>query len=165
MKMRIAACVAGAAMVVSVAACPAGAVKVVATTARAAPTPAQLQTKCDKNDWAACVELAALCGKGVGVPQSLEKARALYDKACTGKSAKGCYNLGLLQFEGPDKRAALASFDRSCKGSWLEGCKNQAVIYFHGIGVPKDRAKALSILDAACNKGHKPSCDAARSAR
>jgi hypothetical protein len=60
------------------------------------------------------------------VPQDKRRAAALFEKACEGGDAPGCYNLGVRYTEGSgvpqDKRRAAALFEKACKGGVEQGC-------------------------------------------
>ncbi len=55
------------------------------------------------------------------------RARALYDQACKGGDAGGCYIAGVMFYEGEggaqDKARARALYEQACKGGIADGCR------------------------------------------
>ena len=68
--------------------------------------------------------------EGVGAYNSKNYARArtLFDQACKGGHATGCFNLGLMFDKGEggpqDLARARTFFDQACKGGHATGCFN-----------------------------------------
>ncbi len=73
-------------------------------------------------------EPSAMVSEGIKAYQAKDYARArtLYDQACKGGFAKGCYNLGVMFSNGEggarNKARARALFDQACKGGNAKGC-------------------------------------------
>ena len=62
-----------------------------------------------------------------GVKQDKFKAVELYTKSCDGGEARGCFNLGLMYFNGEgvllDKKRALELFGKACDLKEETGCR------------------------------------------
>ena len=64
--------------------------------------------------------------------QDYTQALPLFEKACSGGSAKGCSNLGFMHYKGEgvkqDSAKALGLFDKACQMKHESGCKNYAIL-------------------------------------
>ena len=90
---------------------------------------------------------------GKGVKKDYKKAVELYNKACDGKFADGCNNLGYMYANGKgvkrDVTRAMGYGRRACDaGSWV-ACGNFASVLEAG----SDRARAAQYYQKACEMG------------
>jgi beta-lactamase hcpA (cysteine-rich 28 kDaprotein) len=92
-----------------------------------------------------------------------QKAGQLYQKACDGGNADGCYNLGLLYVSGrgvkQDYQKAVKLFKKDCDSGNAEGCYNLGVSYNNGKGVKQDFYTAKQYYGKACDLGLQLGCD------
>ncbi len=90
--------------------------------------------------------------------QNLEQAEEWYERAAAGGSAQGMLGYGLallrragtdeaLQTQGVERIAAAAEFDLPM-AQYLHG-----VLLEHGVGLPKDAARAVKLYQKAADKG------------
>lgn len=111
---------------------------------------ALLTKSCDGGDLPACDDLGVLHAEGVGVPRTPDKAKALFEKACTGsRFGRGCVHLGELYEKGgavtKDATPTLGLYERSCPGL---GCFPAAALYESGRdGTRKDLEKAAVLYE------------------
>lgn len=118
---------------------------------------------CENGHFLSCSALGLLYQDGRGVAHDDARAEALYEKACGGGAGVGCYNLGLLHADEPERakveyERAAAAYQRSCAAGELAWCMNLGVLYEKGHGVTADRAEAARIYRDACDRGHGDSC-------
>lgn len=96
-----------------------------------------------------------------GVPQDLDRAAELLDRACDGGSAAGCAGLGLLVRDragAEDPERAFELFTRACDDGDAAGCQNLAYQYALGLGVPKNDLQAAVLYRRACEQGDAIGC-------
>ena len=64
--------------------------------------------------------------------QDYTQALPLFEKACNGGIAGGCFNLGILYYKGEgakqDSAKALGLFDKACQMKDESGCKVYAIL-------------------------------------
>lgn len=91
-----------------------------------------------------------------------DDSRALFQRACEGDDTNGCYNLGLMIYNG--RGGAIGSvgardaYSRACEGDNADGCHNLGVMLSQGIGGPRDAAEANTAFQRACSLGDELSC-------
>ncbi|MBP3221969.1 MAG: sel1 repeat family protein, partial [Neisseriaceae bacterium] len=70
------------------------------------------------------------------------QAAKLFEQACHGGNAKGCYNLGVLYDKGQGVKQNYAQaaklFEQACHGGDAQGCFNLGVSYDKGQGVKQN---------------------------
>jgi TPR repeat protein len=88
------------------------------------------------------------------------KAKAAYKKACDGKVAAACVNLGLLQEKQtpPAWKDAAKSYEKACKLGHMKGCNNLGVAYENGAGVSQSFVSARTHFKQACDKKQPTAC-------
>ncbi|HWM87626.1 MAG TPA: tetratricopeptide repeat protein, partial [Kofleriaceae bacterium] len=118
---------------------------------------AQLGAQCDEGKLESCRALGVIHAEGTGVPADPARARALYEKACTGKLAKACNNLGLIYASGigvaADPARAATLYRTACDGGDPLGCRNLGLMLVEGRGVPADPAAAAALFEKSCAAG------------
>jgi TPR repeat protein len=127
---------------------------------------------CDAGFGAGCQNVGDLHLQ-LGGPDALGKARPawakaaeIYRRACDKGALELCVNLATLHEDGKlapegaapgsdaDKKellTAVALFKRACSGGDIGGCINLSTLYLAGHGVPRDEAKARSLLKRGCD--------------
>jgi hypothetical protein len=113
---------------------------------------------CENGDAAACMALAQAAEK----TRDFARAAHLYLKACDGRAATGCTELGLLYNRGsgvtPDIAQAALYYKRGCDLGDMSGCSNLGTVYeFGSIGFP-DPARAVDLYKRACSNAHLDGC-------
>ncbi|TLE00017.1 sel1 repeat family protein [Helicobacter muridarum] len=85
--------------------------------------------ECRNGNMSACSGLGALYESGDGVEQDIYKSKALYKKACDGKDARGCLNIGLeirgcisCESNMENIKRALPYFEKACKYGSNSAC-------------------------------------------
>lgn len=126
--------------------------------------------RCEADDAPACAGLGLYYQDGKnGAPVDIERAIALYQRACDLGAGVGCFNLGLMYEFGsgvtPDPARAQAHYDRAragyekqCEAGGLAWCVNLAIMYEDGTGVARDLDRARAIFDDACQRGGATGC-------
>ena len=107
---------------------------------------------CDLKDGLGCVRLGEMYQSGRGIPPDEDRAAALFLKACGRGTAEGCTLLGRFYEEGEGEengRRAREQYQRACKGKNPAGCLHVALCHERGVGVEKDKARALLLAEAA----------------
>jgi TPR repeat protein len=95
-----------------------------------------------------------LSGETIG--RDLARARALYQKTCTGGIAADCYALGKILSATPaERKAAFELYSRACAGNVAAACHEVAVAWEAG----RELTKAVPFYEKACAGGHAPSCE------
>ena len=116
--------------------------------ARPAVNPNALVAACQKNDEAACAELAPLA-----------------EKQCAAGETRACLLTAMLQVRGSgvpkDEARGLATLEHLCDGGLFEGCAQLAVIL---AGKPKpDLVRVRQLLTKSCDGGLSPACEMLKS--
>jgi len=121
----------------------------------------RLTSECEKGKYASCTELGTLYTNTGGV-EGEARAAALYERACNGGDAVGCYHRGLDFVYGgagrKDESQAAGYFQRACDGGNAEGCDSLGRLYEEGRGVAPDLARAAELYQRACDGGDQGSC-------
>jgi TPR repeat protein len=90
------------------------------------------------------------------------RARSLFDEACKGGNAKGCFELGVMFGTGTggptDEAQARVFYEQACTGGDARGCLNLGFLFSAGIGGPQDRARAEALYEQACKAGESSAC-------
>ncbi len=80
----------------------------------------------DKNIYA-CIELGKLYATGEGVKLNSRKAKKLFKKSCNNGYTNGCFELGILYYQGGEgvkqnKRQAKLAFGTACTYGHEQAC-------------------------------------------
>jgi uncharacterized protein len=114
----------------------------------------EAHSQCTEGRADSCRKLADFYGQGFDAPQDLRKAAEYLRLACNAGSARACADLGALQrasLEGAgDSTSRVALWQKACDLGNV-GCGELASAYLAGDGVQRDPAKAVDILEKACN--------------
>jgi TPR repeat protein len=105
---------------------------------------------CAKNTLAACSNLALMLRDARGAAKNLDEAAKVAKKACDGGNAPGCLHLALVKDAANDFPGATAAYERACKVEVLQGCTNFAINLIKGVGVAKDEARGVALLEKSC---------------
>jgi TPR repeat protein len=133
---------------------------------------AEIEQACNAGSAAACATLGNFYRLGnaeKGVAEDAARAVRFYDRACQGRHANSCLDLGVMTKFGAGvaadeaKGAALetrgiALYDEACKGGDLEACYSLAGKFEHGVGVPTDGGRAAALYKQACEAGWSVAC-------
>jgi TPR repeat protein len=137
------------------------------------PTEAQeCAAQCDKGDAQSCYHLAYRVLEGRDVPKDPALATRLFEKACSGGVAMGCYERAQehmaerLQAKDDDARmkarlAAEALYTRACELGDGWACWSISDWYLRegaSAVFPRDPARAMALVRRSCNLGHAPGC-------
>ncbi|WP_103569977.1 tetratricopeptide repeat protein [Campylobacter concisus] len=92
-----------------------------------------------------------------------QKAAQLYQKACDGGDAGGCYNLGVLYDNGQgvnrDYQKAAQLYQKACDGGGAKGCSSLGFLYKNGEGIKQNFSTAKQYFGKACDLGFQLGCD------
>ena len=92
-----------------------------------------------------------------------QKAAQLFQKACDGGEAKGCFYLGFLYQNGQgvrqDYQKAAQLYQKACDSGQAVGCSNLGVSYQNGQGVKQNFSTAKQYFGKACDLGLQLGCD------
>ena len=95
-----------------------------------------------------------------------QKAVQLYQKACDGGEARGCFSLGFLYQNGQgvkqDYQKAAELYQKACDGGHAVGCSILGVLYTGGQGVRQNFSTAKQYYGKACDLGLQSGCDGYR---
>jgi TPR repeat protein len=113
-----------------------------------------------------CVNLYAdLVSDGLSKYESgnYQQAAMLFEKACDGGYATGCYNLGVLYANGQgvnqNYQKAAKLYNKACDGGNATGCNNLGLSYKYGQGVRQNITTAKEFFGKACDGGNQKGCD------
>ncbi|HTR55989.1 MAG TPA: tetratricopeptide repeat protein [Kofleriaceae bacterium] len=131
-----------------------------------APALRSYQRACDLGAARGCAEAANIYDSGRtwnGVARDVDKALALYRKACENGYAPACDSLGLMLYAGEDvthdNEAAARWFRKACDAGAMHGCTSLGYFYQAGLTVKSDRGKARELYLKACDGGDYQGCD------
>lgn len=135
----------------------------VSVTIGSKPMVAELQRGCDSGFAADCDYLGHRYLSGDGVASDETAATALFQRACDDGDAPGCFDLAISYNQGrgvqSDDRLAASASNRSCNGRFQPGCDLMGTVYENGLGgFPRDRARAASLYQHACDSGVDVAC-------
>lgn len=83
------------------------------------------------------------------------RARALFERACSGGEGLGCFHLGRL---AADATSADAQYVRGCQLKDLASCTAHALALEHGLGIAADREAGRALMRKTCSDGHPRAC-------
>jgi ankyrin repeat protein len=119
-----------------------------------------VQEKADNGDAFFQTVLAILYHHGDGVPQSYQRALALWRKAADNGYYDAWCKLGNLyntgHILGRDINKAIACYTKAGNGGSGIAWYNIGALYFHGRGVPQNRTMAVSYYKKAADLGMAP---------
>lgn len=120
---------------------------------------------CDLGNPRGCYDLGVAHHDGAGVARDEARARALFERACDGGYAAACLNLGVAFERSGDPSeltAAAERYARACAADDVEvirlACFNLALLHANGLGVPRDRARAVAWFTRGCDHDDSKSC-------
>jgi hypothetical protein len=119
-----------------------------------------LKRSCDAGYEEACAALGTMYAKGSQPAGSdPEKARTLFEQACSAGVARGCHFLGIVHREGvgvsKDPERAFVYFLRSCDQGQASGCAAAGDLVH-----TKDKKRAISLYRRACVGDNVEGCKA-----
>ena len=93
-----------------------------------------------------------------------EQAIEIFKKACNEGASSGCYNLGLLYYNGTEVEQeyfkAAEAFSKACDDGHTKACYNLGIMYVEGKDLRKNNIKALELFTKACGMNLKEACKA-----
>jgi TPR repeat protein len=110
---------------------------------------------CGASNANACTAVGYMYKHGEGAKENYARAVRFYRQGCEGGNPEACTNLGMFHYTGNFELAANF-LRRGCDGGDGRGCFNLAFMYGHGIGVPKDEARAGELYSKACSAANAP---------
>lgn len=128
--------------------------------------------QCDKGDAQSCYHLAYKVLEGKDVPKDPALATQLFEKGCSGGVPYACYRIGdqymVERMHAKDEDAKVKArmkaeeyFNKGCElgNGWI--CWNLSHWYLEPPSLavlPRDPARAMSLVRRGCNLGYGPSC-------
>lgn len=96
--------------------------------------------------------------------QDMSAARDHFRRACDLGHGRGCYNYGVMSYQGladgePNMEHARWLYGRACEFDHAAGCFNLARMAFEGEGGPVDLAVARENFEISCNAGLENGCN------
>ncbi len=89
------------------------------------------------------------------LPQDLDRAALMFERACHYGETIACNNLGLMISAGEgfprDVKSAAELEEQGCNAGSSEACANFGFMLERGRGVPKDVARAFDLYQQACS--------------
>ena len=109
---------------------------------------------CRGGDENACSNLGTMFNGGIGVPKDEKVAAGLFKQACDGGNSIGCGNFAYMVEFGKgvakNQQTAARIYERACQAQSSE-CVWLGAVYHAGIGVKKDRKRALAEYARSCD--------------
>jgi hypothetical protein len=112
-----------------------------------------MNISCFHGEGAACMTLGVAEKDGRMIPRDPAEAGKLFAHACELKLSSGCSGILQVVSEGNG-----ASFQNACDHGDGESCFLLGSLYFAGQGVPKDAARAFTLLQQSCADGWMRGC-------
>eukprot|EP00929_Paragymnodinium_shiwhaense_P035172 TRINITY_DN19028_c0_g1_i1.p1 TRINITY_DN19028_c0_g1~~TRINITY_DN19028_c0_g1_i1.p1 ORF type:complete len:287 (+),score=80.82 TRINITY_DN19028_c0_g1_i1:267-1127(+) len=111
-------------------------------------------------DCDAMVGAAVVMIEGLGIPDNAKEGLRWLTKACELDSAQGQYELATLKYMGAvgvpcDEPGAFVLYEKAAAKQHASGMFLVADCLLEGIGCQEDPARAVSLLMAAAEKGHR----------
>lgn len=96
--------------------------------------------------------------------QDMSTARDHFRRACDLGHGRGCYNYGVMSYQGladgePNMEHARWLYGRACEFDHVAGCFNLARMAFEGEGGPVDPVVARENFELSCNAGLENGCN------
>gem|GEM_PF-1950856 len=93
---------------------------------------------------------------GQGVNKDKDQARLYFAEAAEQGLPEALFYLGILAYELPDRdeRSAFLLFEKAAQCCCIEAQYNVGVFYFQGIGVKKNKTRAIFWFQLAAVEGH-----------
>lgn len=103
---------------------------------------------------------------GLGAKSYKEKdftqAKKYFEKACDLKENSGCFNLGVLYYQGQgvekNLKKAASFYTKACDLNYSNGCHLLGNLYYSGQGVSQNTNKALQYYSKACDLKYAEGC-------
>lgn len=116
---------------------------------------AEITTRCDRRDAAACDELSARYSTGRTVRRDLRRGLRLARRACDLGSVRGCSSVGYAYDEGRgvprDRTRARAIYEDACSRGGASSCARLGQMYERGIDVTADDVRASAYWARGCS--------------
>jgi TPR repeat protein len=109
----------------------------------------------------ACVDLADLYERGIGVAKDATYALSLQEKACKGNHGEACYNVARLNLSGvgnSSEKVASIMYVNLCGRGDHRSCYGLSELYARGRGFEQNIEQATDILEKTCTDRYVPAC-------
>jgi len=120
-----------------------------------------LEKACDAGVASACSNVGVAELEVKALPSDRRAADA-FSRACNGKDAGGCANLGWMRERGRggkrDLGDAKALYEKACELGSLVGCRNLGAMLVLGRGIPAEPRRAAALFEQGCAKGDGLAC-------
>lgn len=95
-----------------------------------------------------------------GIDKDLQRGLELSVLGCDRGDAFGCFNAAAVFSSGPgaDAGKAASFLEKACSHGDAEGCHDLGNAYEKGMGVGRDRRRAVELYRRACQLGFKQAC-------
>jgi len=117
-----------------------------------------------QDQWARnCYSLADMHRRGLGTEQDYAKAETYYNSACfVGRHPGACTQQAYISHKGSggktDLEYARSLYGQACRLKDPGGCSGLGNMLFMGIGGPRDRSRAVMLLQDACADEYEWAC-------
>jgi len=117
-----------------------------------------------QDQWARnCYSLADMYRRGLGTEQDYAKAKTHYDAACLdGRHSGACMQQAYISHKGSageaDVEHARELYSQACRMKDPGGCSGLGNMLYMGIGGPRDRSRAVTLLQDACADEYEWAC-------
>ena len=105
---------------------------------------------CSSGDARGCFGVGLMLDEGKGIDEDPKFARSYFSMSCENGYYTGCFYLGASLRNGrggkKDLDASHLNFLKACEDNQARACFNVALNYYDGLGVVKNRQKALYYL-------------------
>jgi hypothetical protein len=112
-----------------------------------------LDVQCSNNTGPACLSLGTLLNDGKEVERNTRRAALAFAKACELGLPAACSNLSLLMVSD-----GVGVLSRPCDSGDGASCETLGNLYLHGVGVPRDAARSVTLFRKACSGGFLQGC-------
>jgi len=95
-----------------------------------------------------------------GIDKDVQRGLELSVLGCDRGDAFGCFNAAAVFSSGPraDAGKAASFLEKACSHGDAEGCHDLGNAYEKGMGVGRDRRRAVELYRRACEMGFKQAC-------
>jgi hypothetical protein len=119
---------------------------------------ADCTTQCDKGNADSCFNLAVAFVEGEGVERDRDRARELFDKACTGGHITACTQLALRLDWKADAQRVGELLDKTCEAGDALACRTYGQELIRGKRLGADMARGERLLERSCELADPHGC-------
>lgn len=122
---------------------------------------AELDKRCEADDFEACTDIAVAMRRGEAIDEPARRT-ALLKKGCAGGDQFGCRQLGTAMVYGyaiaRDLDAGIALLDKACTAEDWDACASLGFLYSSTDIVPEADALGVSYYERGCEHGNADAC-------